>query len=85
MAKNGNRRDELQRMLGDVGEVLPRVAHGSKARPAQGWYAKVTEGPRAGKEVFLGDYSMLAGLMITRLHDEIAAAEQPKRRRRARA
>lgn len=59
-----NRTDELQRLLGDAGEVLPRVSHGSLDFPAQGWYAKLK---RDGKLYYLGDYSSLAGARIAQL------------------
>lgn len=58
------KRVELQRMLGDRGIILERVAHGTLDRPAQGWYAMLD-----GEEVFLGDYFTLAAqrlmLMLT--------------------
>ena len=58
-----NRIGELQRLLGDAGEVLPRVAHGSPQYPAQGWYARLTD----GKVHYLGDYSSLASQRIAQL------------------
>lgn len=51
-------------MLGDLGTVLERQAHGSIDRPAQGWYACMAAD---GEVVFLGDYSMLAALRIQQL------------------
>lgn len=57
------RRAELQNALGDAGTVLPRQAHGTPARPAQGWYAQM----RDGSEAFLGDYTGLAMLTITEI------------------
>ena len=77
------RRSELQRVLGDYGTVLPRVMHGTPARPAQGWYAQMHKGPRAGEEVFLGDYMMLAGMAIARLLKEAAPAVPRARKKRA--
>jgi hypothetical protein len=59
-------------MLGELGTVLPRVMHGSPGRPAQGWYAQLQD----GREVFLGDYSMLAGLNIAKLLKAQAQAQQ---------
>lgn len=59
-----NRREQLQRLLGDHGTVLPRQDHGTPARPAQGWYAKLTADERI---VFLGDYTTLAAVTIGRL------------------
>jgi hypothetical protein len=70
-------------MLGELGAVLPRVAHGTPSRPAQGWYAELHAGPRAGEEVFLGDYGMLAGMAIARLLKEAAGAEPKRRTRKA--
>jgi hypothetical protein len=58
------RRGELQRLLGERGTVLPRFAHGTPERPAQGWYAELAD----GQTVFLGDYSMLAAITITNLN-----------------
>jgi hypothetical protein len=58
-----SRRGELQRLLGDLGTVLPRVAHGSPERPAQGWYARLAD----GSEIFLGDYVAVAAVAINRL------------------
>jgi hypothetical protein len=55
-------------MLGDLGTVLPRIEHGSADRPAQGWYAEIN----GDGEVFLGDYSMLAGSRIEALKREHA-------------
>lgn len=63
--RDRSRRAELQRMLGTLGTVLPRQAHGTVQRPAQGWYAQLDN----GKLVFLGDYSMLAALRIRKLVD----------------
>ncbi len=51
-------------MLGERGTILPRVDHGTPERPAQGWYAKLTD----GQEVFLGDYSMIAAMAIGNLN-----------------
>jgi len=74
-----SRRGELQRMLGGLGTVLPRVMHGTPARPAQGWYAQLHD----GREVFLGDYSMLAGMTIARLLKEATPPAPKKRAARA--
>lgn len=52
-----SRRAELQRELGDVGEVLERQNHGTVDMPAQGWYALVAA---TGDVVFLGDYTAIA-------------------------
>ena len=43
--------------------MLPRVAHGTRERPAQGWYALLVD----GSEVFLGDYVAVAAVQINRL------------------
>ena len=64
-------------MLGDLGTVLPRVHHGNHAHPAQGWYAQMEKGPQAGQEVFLGDYSMLAGRRIIQLREALDAKLRP--------
>jgi hypothetical protein len=58
-----SRRGELQCLLGDLGTILPRVAHGTPERPAQGWYALLVD----GSEVFLGDYVAVAAVAISRL------------------
>ena len=50
-------------MAGELGEILPRVEHGSPAYPAQGWYMRMPD----GKTRFLGDYAMLASAAISRL------------------
>jgi hypothetical protein len=60
--RDRSRRGELQRLLGDHGEVLPRIAHGTPARPAQGWYAHI-----GNETVFLGDYSSIAAVTIARM------------------
>jgi hypothetical protein len=70
-------------MLGELGTVLARVDHGTLEHPAQGWYADMHGGPHAGEQLFLGDYSMLAGRRITQLHEEDSGAPKlrPARRR----
>jgi hypothetical protein len=68
--RNRSRQAELQRMLGELGIVLPRQAHGTIERRAQGWYAELTD----GRTVFLGDYSMLAGMEIRKLHEAATRA-----------
>ena len=68
--RNRSRQAELQRMLGDLGTVLPRQAHGTIERRAQGWYAELVD----GRTVFLGDYSMLAGMEIRKLHEAATRA-----------
>jgi hypothetical protein len=54
------RRAELQRLVGDRAVILPRVMHGTPARPAQGWYAVLAN----GEDLFLGDYGALAAVAI---------------------
>ena len=66
LMKGRTRRAELQRLLGERGEVLPRVAHGSSEFPAQGWYARLLD----GVVVFLGDFVAIAGARICRLIEE---------------
>jgi hypothetical protein len=61
--RDRSRRGELQRLLGELGEVLPRQSHGTPQRPAQGWYAEL----RTGEVVFLGDYEALASHRIVQL------------------
>jgi hypothetical protein len=63
----------LQRLLGDLGWVLPRQEHGTPERPAQGWYAQLD----TGKLVFLGDYTLLAALKIRKLHEARDAQLRP--------
>lgn len=65
--RDRTRRGDLQRLLGDLGTVLPRQAHGTSARRAQGWYARLDAGPRKGETVFLGDYVSVSGLTINEL------------------
>ena len=59
------RRAELQRLLGDRGTIQPYVARPSPARPAAGWYARLPD----GRELFLGQGAILAGLAIIRMGD----------------
>jgi hypothetical protein len=63
--RDRSRRHELQRMLGELGTILPRLDHGTVSRPAQGWYAQLA----GGEEVFLGDYAGLAVLTIEELKE----------------
>lgn len=56
-------------MLGERGTVLPRVAHGTPERPAQGWYAELVD----GEIVFLGDYVTLAAVTIANLNGKSTA------------
>lgn len=67
-----SRRCQLQSLLGELGEVLPRQPHGTPELRAQGWYAQL----RGGALVFLGDYAELAMLTIREL-----VAEPPSRRK----
>lgn len=71
-------------MLGDLGEVFPRVEHGTPARPAQGWYCRLTAD---GSIVFLGDHFFLAGMKIRELQQrhEQAQTAKPKRARKQHA
>ncbi len=65
-ARNGRSRSkqaQLQRMLGELGTVLPRVMHGTPRCPAQGWYARLPD----GRNVFLGDHAVLAGMNIAKM------------------
>ncbi len=64
-----SRRAELQRLLGTLGTVQPRQAHGTLERPAQGWYALLADGTL----VFLGDYAALAMVAIARLVEGVPA------------
>ena len=59
--RDRSRRAELQRLLGDRGVVLPRVAHGTIATPAQGWYARMNDGELR----FFGDHASLAAVKIS--------------------
>jgi hypothetical protein len=66
---HASRRDQLQRMLGDDGEVLPRVSRGSSEFPAAGWYARV----KTGKLEYLGDHFEIAIQKIAELIRSLAA------------
>ena len=61
VAESGVRRT-LQRELGSLGEVLPRIQRGAGACRAQGWYAKLD-----GELVFLGDHLAVALVTIAEL------------------
>lgn len=52
----------LQRELGNRGEILPRIEHGTHETPAQGWWAILPSGER----VFLGDHSGVSYAAIAR-------------------
>lgn len=62
--RDRSRRAELQRLLGERGTVLPRVAHGTPETPAQGWYAELPDGSLR----FLGDYTSLAAVAIASMN-----------------
>lgn len=47
-------------MLGDRGEVLPRISRGDARHPSAGWYAVIDE-----EEVFLGDHTGIAFVTIS--------------------
>ena len=66
MKRDRSRRYELQRLLGDYGEVLPRVEQASAARPAKGWYARLTD----GKVRFFGDNVPIATLAIAKFLEQ---------------
>ena len=57
-----SRRGFLQRELGDLGEVLPRIARGGGVYHAAGWYARIN-----GELVFLGDHAGVALVAIAQL------------------
>lgn len=65
--RDRSRRAELQRMLGDRGEILPRISTATEEMPAQGWYARMAEG---GRIVFFGDNTRLATIHIARLDNQ---------------
>lgn len=60
-----SRRAELQRLLGDNGEILPWRARGTPTLRAAGWYARMAD----GKLRFLGDHTPVAMEAIRRLAD----------------
>lgn len=62
LSYSASRKSQLQRELGDIGEVLPRVARGGGRYSAQGWYAEI-----AGELVFLGDHFNVALTTIARM------------------
>lgn len=57
-------------MLGDLGVIPARQAHGTPERPASGWYAELAD----GTVVYLGDYSTLAAMKIRELIAQVAHA-----------
>jgi hypothetical protein len=63
---SSTRRGELQAALGDLGTVTPRQDHGTLTRRAQGWYAELHD----GRDVFLGDFTMIALQSIRELRAE---------------
>jgi hypothetical protein len=71
MKRDRSRRYELQRLLGDLGEILPRVECATPARPAKGWYARLSD----GKIRFLGDNTRIAALAIAKLIGQDATQE----------
>jgi hypothetical protein len=60
-----SKRAQLQRIMGEMGTVLPHSPHGTVERPAQGWYARLA----TGKLIFLGDSAMLAAGKIRKLYE----------------
>jgi hypothetical protein len=72
-SKAASRQAQLQRELGELGEVLPRMPRGEGIYRAAGWYAKLTD----GKIFFLGDNSIVALQTIAKLHEKLGnRAEQ---------
>jgi hypothetical protein len=65
--KTASHQAQLQRALGELGEVLPRVFRGSSEFPAAGWYARVD-----GEAHFLGDHTGLAFVSIAKLAEKAA-------------
>ena len=61
--RDRSRRGELQRLLGEQGEILPRISIATVQMPAQGWYARMAD----GELTFLGDNTRLANQYIERL------------------
>lgn len=57
-----SRRAQLQRAIGDLGEVLERKSRGGGRFPAAGWYADI-----AGELHYLGDHQGVAFVTIARL------------------
>lgn len=70
MSDSGSHRMQLQRALGDLGEVLPRVPRGGGVHPAAGWYADI-----GGELIFLGDHTGVAFVAVHELVMAGAAAE----------
>ncbi len=64
--RDRTRRYELQSLLGDRGEVLPRVECATPTLPAKGWYARMKD----GKIRFLGDNTRIATLLIAKLLEQ---------------
>lgn len=67
-----SRQAQLQRALGDIGTVLPRVARGGGEFSAAGWYARIgDEPPPAAADdralVYLGDHTGVAYVTIDKL------------------
>lgn len=69
--ERASRQAQLQRALGDWGEVLPRVARGGGQYSAAGWYARID-----GELFYLGDHTGVAFVTIARLIETLEAAEE---------
>jgi hypothetical protein len=59
-----SRRAQLQRALGDLGEVLDRVNRGGGEFPAAGWYCRIGDGV-----LYLGDHTGVAFVTIAKLQE----------------
>lgn len=68
--RDRSRRGELNRLLGALGDVLPRQETGTFERPAAGWYA-VMAGD--GRLEFLGHSELIAAVKIRELGGGVAA------------
>lgn len=62
LSYSSSRRAQLQRELGDIGEVLPRVSRGGGEFPAAGWYARIGD-----ELLYLGDHTAVAFVQIAKL------------------
>lgn len=62
LAYRTSRQAQLQRELGELGDVLPRIARGGGEFRAAGWYARVD-----GTLIYLGDHFGVAYVTIAKL------------------
>jgi hypothetical protein len=71
-SKAASRQAQLQRELGELGEVLPRRPRGEGRYRAAGWYTKLAD----GKVFFLGDNTIVALQTIAKLRGKLLDEEE---------